>query len=80
MLDGQTTARKCINVLESVLRLITSDQAKAVAAKFGIDFKRAIPIKEIGEREEMPFRNFTQKRLRILLGFNATKIRGGQRP
>lgn len=60
---GETTARNCINVLEGTVRLITSDDARSVAGKFGVDFTKAIPLAEIRAREEAPFRNFAEKRL-----------------
>ena len=60
---GLTTPRDCINILERVVRLITSDDARSVAEKFGVDFTKAIPLAEIRAREEAPFRNFAEKRL-----------------
>ncbi len=65
--QGQTTPRKCINLVEGLVTLISSKQAKAVAAKFGIDFTQALPIKEINGREEEQFRNFARKRLPELM-------------
>ncbi len=60
---GEITARKCINALEAIVRVITSKEAKAVGEKFEIDFKAAIPTKEISVRKEQQFRNFVDKRL-----------------
>lgn len=64
--EGQATPRKCIEVFEAVIRLITSKEAEAVAKKFEVDFKQAIPIKEISVRREPQFRNFIEKRLPAL--------------
>ena len=61
--EGEITPRKCISALEAVVRVITSREANAMGEKFKIDFKSAIPIKEVNVRKEQQFRNFVEKRL-----------------
>ena len=60
---GEITPRKCISALEAVMRVVTSKEAKAIGKKFEVNFKSAIPTKEISARKERQFRNFIEKRL-----------------
>jgi hypothetical protein len=61
--EGKIAPQKCIKAFEAVVKLITSKEAKAVAKKFGIDLKQAIPTKEISGRKETQFVNFVEHRL-----------------